>query len=278
MKLTVLVDNNTFIDQYLIGEPGVCYFIECDGNKILFDTGYSDVFLKNSQVLRIDLSTLDYIVLSHGHNDHTWGLNHLTQYYDRLNHNPEKKIKLICHPDALISKYYDSKPIGINYRLEENDFFFTKMSTLKPLYLSEHVIFLGQIPRRNSFESAKPIGYTCNCTGEESDDYVLDDSALVVKTSNGLVIITGCSHAGVINIIEYAREITGEENIISVIGGFHLQNADDSVLSKTGEYLKSLATDLLYPCHCTDLAAKIFLSGYVKVNEVGVGLSIKFPV
>lgn len=71
MRLTVLVDNNTLIDRYLIGEPGVSYLIEYDGQKILFDTGYSDVFLKNAQTLKIDLTSIDSIVFSHGHNNHT---------------------------------------------------------------------------------------------------------------------------------------------------------------------------------------------------------------
>lgn len=115
MQLTVLVDNNTLIDRYLVGEPGVSYLIEHDGQKILFDTGYSDVFLQNAQTLQIDLTTIDSIVLSHGHNDHTWGLNHLTQHYDRLNFTPERKINLVCHPDALNPKYFDAKSIGINY-------------------------------------------------------------------------------------------------------------------------------------------------------------------
>ncbi|WP_227643611.1 MBL fold metallo-hydrolase, partial [Klebsiella pneumoniae] len=89
---------------------------EYDGQKILFDTGYSDVFLKNAQTLKIDLTSIDSMVFSHGHNDHTWGLNHLVQYYDRINFIPERKINLICHPDALTPKYFDAKAIGINYR------------------------------------------------------------------------------------------------------------------------------------------------------------------
>ena len=109
MQLTVLVDNNTLIDRYLVGEPGVSYLIEHDGQKILFDTGYSDIFLQNAQTLRIDLTTIDSIVLSHGHNDHTWGLNHLTQHYDRLNFTPERKINLVCHPDALNPKKFAAK-------------------------------------------------------------------------------------------------------------------------------------------------------------------------
>ncbi|MEC5319711.1 MBL fold metallo-hydrolase [Brenneria populi subsp. brevivirga] len=278
MKLTVLVDNNTFIDKYLTGEPGVSYLIECDGKKILFDVGYSDVFLKNAQTLQIDLTNIDAIVISHGHNDHTWGLNHLIQYYDRAIKPPEKKINLISHPAALAPKYYESKPIGMNIRQDENDFFFEKVCTKEPLKLSEHVIFLGQIPRINSFEAKKPVGQIHDSDGKLTDDYVLDDSALAIKTKQGLVIITGCSHAGICNIIEHAKLVTGENNITSVIGGFHLLNADEEILHETSKYLNSLSTDSLYPCHCTDLAAKIHLSSHVKIKEVGVGLTLDFPV
>lgn len=278
MKLTVLVDNNTFIDRYLIGEPGVSYLIECDGKKILFDTGYSDVFIKNAQILNIDLLDLDSIVFSHGHNDHTWGLNHLIQYYDRATNPPAKKIQLICHPDALIPKYYNAKPIGINFMLEENHYFFTKICSATPVNITKNIIFLGQIPRNNNFEATASIGHTLDHCGDISDDFVLDDSALVVKTKKGIVVITGCSHAGISNIIEYAKLVSGETHIVSVIGGFHLQNADKNTLSKTGEYFQELSADSLYPCHCTDLAAKINLASYVKIDEVGVGLRLHFPV
>ncbi|WP_354692026.1 MBL fold metallo-hydrolase [Phytobacter sp. RSE-02] len=278
MKLTVLVDNNTLIDRYLIGEPGVSYLIECDGKKILFDTGYSDVFLKNAQILRIDLTELDGIVLSHGHNDHSGGLNHLVQYYDRALYIPEKKIKLIYHPDALIHKCFESKPIGVSYRLDQSDFFFERISTKETYRITEHITFLGQIPRNSNFETTETIGHTYDKTGKLSRDHVLDDSALVVRTKEGLVVVTGCSHSGISNIIEHAKQVTGETHIASVIGGFHLQNADESTLLKIGCYFKKLSPDLLYPCHCTDLEAKIRLSSYVKVKEVGVGLRLHFPV
>lgn len=278
MKLTVLVDNNTFIDQYLTGEPGVSYFIECDGRKILFDVGYSDVFLKNAQILKLDLTSIDDVIISHGHNDHSWGLNHLIQFYDRTISPPTKKINLISHPAALLPKYFDKKPIGMNMRQDEDDFFLQKICTEEPLFLSEHVVFLGQIPRTNDFEAKSPVGQTLNSNGEITDDYVLDDSALVVKTEQGLVIITGCSHAGVCNIIDYAKRVTEEDRITCVIGGFHLQNADNTILSATGQYLHSLSAEALYPCHCTDLAAKVHLSRYVDIKEVGVGLRLEFPV
>jgi 7,8-dihydropterin-6-yl-methyl-4-(beta-D-ribofuranosyl)aminobenzene 5'-phosphate synthase len=106
MKLTVLVDNNTLIDRYFYGEPGVSYFIEDEGNKILFDLGYSDVFIKNAQKLNIDLLNLDFVVLSHGHLDHTWGLDPLIRLYteaiiENLNH---KNPIIIAHPLTFYSK------------------------------------------------------------------------------------------------------------------------------------------------------------------------------
>ncbi|UAN24749.1 MBL fold metallo-hydrolase (plasmid) [Enterobacter sp. JBIWA003] len=278
MKLTILVDNNTFIDEYLIGEPGVSYYIECDELKILFDVGYSDVFIKNAQLLSIDLTSIDKIVFSHGHNDHTWGLNHLIQYYDRTIKKNKRKIDIIAHPAALIPKYFEAKPIGMNHRQDEKEYFFKIVSTIEPLKMSEHITFLGQIPRVNKFEAQKSVGHTCGVNGKLTDDFVLDDSALVIETEKGLIIITGCSHAGICNIIEYAKKVTGVSQINSVIGGFHLMNADSKLLDETGKYLKSLSAKALYPCHCTDLTAKIHLSRYVDIKEVGVGLSVDFPV
>jgi 7,8-dihydropterin-6-yl-methyl-4-(beta-D-ribofuranosyl)aminobenzene 5'-phosphate synthase len=278
MNLTILVDNNTFIDEYLIGEAGVSYYIECDELKVLFDVGYSDVFIKNAQILGIDVTSIDKIVLSHGHNDHTWGLNHLTQYYDRTIKEVKQKIDIISHPAALMPKYYEAKPIGMSYRQDEKEYFFRKVCTIEPLKLSKHMTFLGQIPRINKFEAQSPVGHIHDVNGEFIDDYVLDDSALAIETKKGLVIITGCSHAGICNTIEYAKIVTGVSHVNSVIGGFHLLNADNKILDETGQYLRALSAETLYPCHCTDLAAKIYLSRYVDIKEVGVGLILNFSI
>ncbi|WP_227666730.1 MBL fold metallo-hydrolase [Klebsiella quasipneumoniae] len=78
------------------------------------------------------------------------------------------------------------------------------------------------------------------------------------------------------NIIEYAKQVTGEHHVVSVIGGFHLQNADEDRLTQTGDYLKALSPGSVYPCHCTDLAAKVSLARFIKINEVGVGLTLNF--
>ena len=94
MKLTVLVDNNTFIDQYYLGEPAVSYYIEDEEISLLFDTGYSDIVVSNAKLLNIDLEKLTHIALSHGHNDHTRGFMYLKDKYDL------SQVKVIAHPDC----------------------------------------------------------------------------------------------------------------------------------------------------------------------------------
>ncbi len=105
----------------------------------------------------------------------------------------------------------------------------------------------------------------------------MDDTALVITTSEGLIIITGCSHSGICNIVEYAKEITNIDKIVTVIGGFHLQKASDEVLNLTGNYFNQQDLDHIHPCHCTDLDAKIHLAKYAPVKEVGAGLQLTFP-
>ena len=106
MKLSVLMDNNTLIDRYYAGEPGVSYYIDTDGKKILFDTGYSDLFIKNAAGLGIDLTEIDYLVLSHGHIDHTGGLEPLIKLFIHMEFEklPSGKPELIAHPDTFLSR------------------------------------------------------------------------------------------------------------------------------------------------------------------------------
>ncbi len=147
MKLTVLVDNNTLIDRYFYGEPGVSYYIEADGLKVLFDLGYSDLFIRNAHKMSIDLFDLDYIVLSHGHLDHSWGLDPLLRMYTEatLEGFTTKRPKLVAHPKALLPKWNDEMPqsgslIGANVLSA----FFELQLNKEPQYLSEHLIVPGR--------------------------------------------------------------------------------------------------------------------------------------
>lgn len=107
-------------------------------------------------------------------------------------------------------------------------------------------------------------------------DRVLDDSALVYTGDKGIVVITGCSHAGICNIVDYAISVTGDSRVQAVIGGFHLQKAAQPLMARTVEGLRRHAPETLYPCHCTDLNAKVALAGAMNVKEVGVGSVLNF--
>ena len=278
MTLTILVDNNTFIDRYFFGEPGVSYFIEEGNTRILFDVGYSDIFIKNAQRLKIDLLNFDFLVISHGHIDHTGGLEPLIKLFMEsiLEKLDVKKPTVIAHPEAFLTKIVAGLPEAGSLISEEKLSRHYKMKLSKiPVWLTDKIVFLGEIERKNDFEAKYPIGKIIKSNSTE-DDFLLDDSALVYKSENGLVIITGCSHSGICNIIEYAKNICQDDRIIDVIGGFHLLNPSQKQLQGTLNYMKNLNLKKMHACHCTDLDSKIALSKIVKLEEVGVGLSLEY--
>ena len=267
MKLVVLADNNTYIDQYYLAEPALSIYIENCEKKYLFDIGYSDVYLKNAERLGIELESLDAVIISHGHNDHTGGL----AFYPKRQNKP----LLIAHPGIMEPKRAEglciSLPVTEAYL---QDRFVFKL-TRSPLWLDEQLVFLGEIHRANDFENKKPVGEHCLADGWH-DDYVLDDSALVYKQKDGLYIITGCSHSGICNIAEYAKQVTGCNVIKSIIGGFHLFSGRSQQTLATVDYLQSNVEGTMYPCHCTNLAAKFALHKQLPVQEVGVGLTLEW--
>ncbi|MFA6816861.1 MAG: MBL fold metallo-hydrolase [Lentisphaeria bacterium] len=277
MELKVLVDNNTIIDHYFLGEPAVSYLIR-DGNfKILFDVGYSDIFIKNALKMNESLLDINDVVISHGHNDHTGGLVPLVRFYAEAK---AEKIKynsptLIAHPDAFLPKRYKGDDIGSI--LDENKIgeYFDTRFVREPLWLTDHLVFLGEIERGNDFENRTPLGQ-CGKLDPMVDDYVKDDSALVYQSSQGLVLITGCSHAGICNMIEYAKKVCMDDRILDVIGGFHLMEPNKVQAEGTLNYFKAQHLEKIHPCHCTSLDYKIKLSKVTNVMDVGVGLSLHY--
>jgi len=278
MKLRVLVENNTIIDRYFKGEPGISYFLEADSKKILFDTGYSDLFIENARKMDLNLLDLDYLVLSHSHLDHSWGLQPLIKLFTEaeIENKEYKKPKLVTHPETFASRRIGKiNQIGTLISEERVDRHFDLNLSRDYFHLTENLIFLGEIERKNDFEAQNPIGKVIK-DGKEKSDYIMEDSALAYKTSQGLVIITGCSHAGICNIIEQAKEIFNEEKILDIIGGFHLQNPSEKQLKGTKNYLKELKPAAIHASHCTDLQSKIELAEVVELKEVGVGLELNY--
>ncbi|RZN33641.1 MAG: MBL fold metallo-hydrolase [Methanosarcinales archaeon] len=278
MELRVLVDNNTLIDRYFQGEPGVSYHLQDGSTRILFDAGYSDVLIRNAEKMGIHLLDIDVVVLSHGHLDHTWGLYHLIKLYTEARVEDVNCVNpaLVAHPSAFLTRTVDGIPeVGSLISEDKLCCHFNMRLSREPLWLTDNLVFLGEIERTNDFEAMVPIGKIL-LDGTNEDDYVLDDSALVYTSPKGLTIVTGCSHAGICNIIEYAKKVCGDDRVVDIIGGFHLLEPSCEQLQGTLEYMKELQPGTVHAAHCTDLNSKIMLSQVVDLREVGVGLSLVY--
>ncbi len=278
LSLTVLVDNNTMIDHYFSGEPGLSFLIKTQGKKILFDCGYSDLFLKNSLALGEDLLDLDIVVLSHGHLDHTGGLPDLIRHRTRaiIEKIPTRIPSLIAHPCCFYPRPKLPIPnIGSIVTEEELRRHFSVELSKSPRWLTDDLVYLGQIERKFDFEyMATGKRKILMPDGSLVDDQLFDDTALAFRSEKGLVIITGCSHSGICNIVEQAKRVCGEERIIDIIGGLHLLSPDQPRLEKTVSFLRNLHLASLHACHCTSLSSKVALAGSCHLQETGVGMTL----
>jgi len=242
----------------LIAEHGFCALVTviADGRResILFDAGLSpDGVLHNIDILETSLADVRAIVLSHGHADHTGALVGLLQRLDK------RKLPLIAHPDAFLQRKVVI-PDGREVKLPPPD----REALLKEgaelieskepsLLLDKRALVTGQIARTTAFEKGFPIHHSLVDGRWQPDPWIYDDQALVFHLrGKGLAILTGCGHAGVINIIKHARNVTGIENVYALIGGFHLGGPlFEAIIPQTVEELKAAAPRVVVPGHCT---------------------------
>jgi 7,8-dihydropterin-6-yl-methyl-4-(beta-D-ribofuranosyl)aminobenzene 5'-phosphate synthase len=277
LSLTVLVDNTTTPDHDFCGEAGLSFLIETAGKKILFDTGLSGLFLANAEKMGISLRDLDVLVFSHGHIDHTGGLAPLARYLAATTPDgvQPRVPELIAHLRCFWPKEKDGHKNGSTVSEKEARRQFLISLSAEPVWITDDLVFLGEIPRRFPFEqddTAKRL--IRNPEGKTEADELLDDTALAFRSDDGLVIITGCSHAGICNITEYAREVCGEKHVRDIIGGLHLLSPTPKRLQKTGKYLNRLHLSALHAGHCTSPQAKLALADYCPLQEVGVGMKL----
>ena len=260
MKLTVLTENNA--GSHFLAEHGISYLIECDDKTILFDTGNTDVFMKNALLKEINLQEkVDLIVLSHGHWDHGGGLRYISNK------------PLLTHPSSFIKRFNRLKSSynGLQLSKEEAAQKFQLITSEKPYQISDNIFFLGEIPRQNTFESQS----TSFVDKNGDDDYIPDDSALAIINNEQLIIISGCAHSGICNICEYAKKVTGIDKIQVVLGGFHLKK-NDLQTKETINYLKANQVSKVYPSHCTELPALVHFHSEFNSKLVKTGFTYNF--
>jgi 7,8-dihydropterin-6-yl-methyl-4-(beta-D-ribofuranosyl)aminobenzene 5'-phosphate synthase len=257
LHITTLSEN-TADRGYLLAEQGLSILVETDDVNILFDTGTSISASYNADVLGIDLSRIDKIVLSHGHYDHTGGLR---QILGKIG----KEIEIIAHPDIWAAKYsrrqgqkdrYNGMPfqrqelerLGANFNL-----------TTKSVRITDNIMTTGEIPMVTDFEEIEPVFFVKRNSGWRPDK-LLDDQALIVNAEPGLIVILGCAHRGPINTLYYAQRLTGVKPIYMVLGGSHLVHASEERIQLTIAALRELGIQRLGLCHCTSLPAIMLMA------------------
>lgn len=276
MDLTVLCDNTTITDRHFLGEPGLSFHIRDRETTVLFDLGYSDVFLQNAMAMGIDPLRTDVVAFSHAHLDHTWGLMPLLAYRARAITEGQEAVRptFLAHPAIFRSITAGGVP-EIGMPVDEGAL--AKQGEVRlsraPLWITDDLVFLGEIPRRFPFEGQNTVGESAG-----RPDTVPDDTALAYCSEGGLVVITGCAHAGICSTVARAKEVCGESRIACVIGGFHLLDAPAEQIRETCRYFSGLEAAAVHPCHCTGLAAKIALAKVADVRETGVGLHLEYGI
>lgn len=244
MKVSVLAENSagrTHAGECL-AEWGLSLYLEVNGVRILFDSGHKGTFAQNAGHLGVDVNKTDFVVLSHHHWDHTGGLRF---------HTFDAKKKLITHP-RVPEKVLAEQSLDLTTDFEAT-------TSQKPVEFSPGIYYLGEIPRRTDFEK-----------GSYQDDPMPDDTAIAIQTDKGVIVVTGCSHAGVCNIAEYAKKITGQ-NIYGTMGGFHLFEDDPAAIAGSIAYFKREKPAFLLPMHCVDHAAMAAFYDNFKVRKYGAG-------
>jgi 7,8-dihydropterin-6-yl-methyl-4-(beta-D-ribofuranosyl)aminobenzene 5'-phosphate synthase len=272
VKVTVLVTNLGGDPYEGDGEWGYSALVEIDGHKILYDTGLSaDLVLRNAKALKIDLSDVEDVVLSHNHYDHVGGLMSLRRELSKL--NPRAMSRVHVGAGIFEPRWSESGEDHNGLRLIRAEYLATGGVFVvheKPTELFPGVWLTGPVPRANNEKNWTP-GLSLDTPQGRREDNVSEDSALVFDTEQGMIILTGCAHAGIVNITEYARHIVGNKPIAAVIGGLHLFSATDQTLAWTGAKLKFYGVLSLLAGHCTGIEATFRL-------RESIGLSRKTAV
>ncbi len=247
-----------YFRQSVLSEHGFSAVVRTmrDGKTgtLLFDFGFSEEGAAyNARILGADLSQVDAVVLSHGHNDHTGGFDKLAAMVGGRN------IPFVVHPTVFRSPRYLKMPrdTKISFSPLEREQIATSglklVESITPYpLLEEAVLYLGEIPRKTDFEKGFPIAHYQE-DGKEKWDPIEDDTSIVMHLKNkGMVVLSGCAHAGIVNTVQYAREVSGIDKVHVIMGGFHLSGKlFEGIIGRTIEELKKLDPDYLIPCHCT---------------------------
>jgi 7,8-dihydropterin-6-yl-methyl-4-(beta-D-ribofuranosyl)aminobenzene 5'-phosphate synthase len=270
--ITPVVENTTPTGMGLIGEHGLSFLIENNGETVLFDTGQGLAFENNMKVLGKDISKIDKLVLSHGHYDHTGALGVIAE---------KKAFELFAHPACFLPKLasFDEVnflDIGCPFSKEYLEQKGVKMHlSEKSQKVSDNIITIGEVEFTNDFEIVEQHFYS-EREGKKIKDSVPDDLGIVIDTDKGNVLILGCTHRGIINTLTHVSKLIGSKKFHTVMGGLHLGGADDKKMDLIIEKLKDFEIENLVTGHCTGSFAQVKLASAASVNHGFIRLGMPY--
>lgn len=250
-RITILAENSVMRPMGIIGEHGFAALVEHEEQRVLFDTGQGYALMHNARMLGIDLATVTKVVLSHGHYDHTGGLPELLK--------PGPRRQVYAHPGIFAARYWQKdnggrEPVGIPF----NRSYLERLGadfhlSAEPVKVAEGISTSGEVPRVTDFETGDTTLFLEDAPGSGPDPHT-DDLSLIVESSKGLVVLLGCAHAGLVNILEHASALHPGRPVYAVIGGTHLGFSGAEQMDGTVEKLRSLGIEKVGTSHCTGLA------------------------
>lgn len=263
MKVVVLIDNKPHPEMNLLSEHGLSIYFEADGLKWLFDVGASNNFFVNAEHLGINISDIDYLVLSHGHSDHTGGLGKFLEVNSRAQIIMSANIR---GENFYSHRFEEKRNIGIDHSVIEkssNRFIFADNNMM----ISKNAGVVLRFPRKFDTPKSNKNLTLENSDGETPDEFQ-HEVALCVNSPNGFIVFSGCSHNGILNILETCTNFFHHSRVLACIGGTHLRDSDSLNTYESATEIKNTGRAILhnYPGmqlitgHCTGDKAKKLLS------------------
>ncbi len=260
-KITIL---STMLSDFHTGEWGFSAMIEADGKRILFDAGSREnTVLQNAKELNINLDNIDNIYLSHNHKDHTGGLITLKKEYPNSFKNAHVGEGIFySRPNSegdgnyILSNKNTLENLGIKFIIHKN-----------PTQLVPGLWTTGQVPRKYDEKNWSGVSKMIDSKGNIVEDLIPEDQSLFFDTENGIVLISGCGHAGLANTLDYIQKIIPGRPIYKIIGGFHLLKLNNDKLEWTAKKMREAGVKYFVGAHCTGLNSTYSIRNFLGLTS-----------